>query len=169
MEWALVGCSLCCVQTKYSVLVAYWKSTQSQSQSQNNPPPNPKVQQTRPPDVTVVDSDEEVVEQVVPRKGKPSSKATQARSTAARTRGREKSQPLFLDSDEEVIQEGGDNVPVPKDDILTPGSPPVQPTARPPRRTTRGKKAAAAAVIDDDSDEGGTFKGFRGRKAKPRR
>src|SRR5215471_17223550 len=87
--------------------VAYWKSTQSQSQSQSNAV---KMHlQAQPPDktslgrhrkkATIADSDEEVVGQFAPRKGKPPSKAAQSRTTStsgvttARVRQREKSQP----------------------------------------------------------------------------
>ncbi|OBZ73255.1 hypothetical protein A0H81_07012 [Grifola frondosa] len=134
----------------------------------------------------VADSDDEVLPPV-PTKGKGKDRAlTQVdepmntQATTMQTRSRGKSEPLFVESEDEESRE--DQHPSDKNDdfagdlygdgasqeemILRSAALKTQESTT--RQTKKKKGPAKAAIIDDDSDDGITFKGF-GTKKRTRR
>jgi hypothetical protein len=181
----------------YNSSLAYWKTStsqpqpQTQSQLQNHTLISPRSSiQSRLPlkaqpqsqvlkgkgRTLVVDSDEEVIEQVVNRAGSP--QLAQTRSNPTRSR-KGKTQPLFLDSDgddEEQVQRSNNNGLAPpaaleNDETSTLQSSTSRETQIAPRKSARkpaskAKKAPAVTIVDDDSDDGAAFKGFHGRRTR---
>lgn len=122
----------------------------------------PSRSQGRP--LLLDDSDEEFPTQAARKQG-PKAATTKK---AAANRGKKapvKSQPLFLDDnedDEDVKAEPFDDFSDIEEVAQT--LPSTLPDKRPARRTAASKsKKASAIIVDDDSDED-AFKGFKGRK-----
>jgi hypothetical protein len=174
-----------------SRFLAYWKTRNSQPQTQSQLQNDTFIAplKAQPPTqvlegkgrTLVAESDEEVVQQVVPRKGSRAESLQPVKTrhnTTRSSRGKEKSQPLFLgsDGDEGQIPPSSNNglahpAVLENDETSTLQSSTSLETQIAPRKSTRkpaskAKKAPAITVVDDDSDDGATFKGFRGKRTR---
>jgi hypothetical protein len=126
--------------------------------------------------MVINDSDEEA--KVAPRKGKSkaSSRAGSAlppkRASSRTAKPLAKSQPLFLDSDDEdAIPEDEDKAAASDDDELTlRSSAGTNTRSKATQRTTQAPANIKPAPIlaDDDSDDG-VFKGFKGKTRRTRK
>ncbi|RDB24208.1 Nibrin [Hypsizygus marmoreus] len=175
-------------ENDYGMGAAYWKGGNSQRQSQGDfastqhavqvksEAQTQKFAKAKSQAAVVNDSDSDESE-IVPRKGraKPASSAGSAvptKRTSRSTKSSAKSQPLFVDSDEENsdVRMQNDDIPEDSDEEQTLRSTaPTNTRSRGTQRTTRAPtraKKAAPILVDDDSDDGAVFKGF---KAKQRR
>jgi hypothetical protein len=150
--------------------VAYWKGGDTQNQSQDTEikveDPAQTVVNGRNQALIINDSDEEVI--AAPRRGK--SKAfSRARSAIAappkkpttRSARVDKTNPLFLDSDDEdVIQEEVEaQLAASDDDTQT-----LMSSAGTTRAKALSRKKKPVPILADDDSDDGVFKGFRSKK-----
>ncbi|KAF5378152.1 hypothetical protein D9615_007618 [Tricholomella constricta] len=162
----------------YGMGAGYWKGGKSQAQTQGDFAPiqvksEPSTQKSQAPQVINDSDDEEVV--VVPRKGRAkapsrSGSAVPTKRASTRSKASTKSQPLFMDSDEDDdeiqhINEDNESAPVDSDDDQTLRSTRTRGTQRTTRATS---KKPAPILVDDDSDDGAVFKGFKGKQTRRR-
>ncbi|KAF9466695.1 proline-rich protein [Collybia nuda] len=169
-------------ENDYGMGPAYWKGGNSQPVQRDltmkekngslGREPAPSFAHGKTQAMVMNDSDEEVA----PRKGKnkPRSRAGSAASsnkTSTRNSRLKKSQPLFLDSDDDVgIPEEEDEAVGSDDDVLTLRSN-AGTNVRSKRTThapTRAAKKPVPILVDDDSDDGAVFKGFTGKTRRAR-
>lgn len=192
-------CVCACVCAELTRRSDSWKFKSSQSQSQKVKESNPS-QKAKPPSQSrkevarIKDSDSEVEEEIAPKRMSTQSKTrtqgvTQAkrapsvqptRSTrGTQARSQKKSQPLFVESDEEPELDADNGMGAEHEDTSQPLAGVEEDDESPPAtlrsnarsqasRPSRAAKKKNAPIMLDDSDDDMTFQGFDSGKSSRR-
>ncbi|KAH0580358.1 hypothetical protein H2248_001859 [Termitomyces sp. 'cryptogamus'] len=171
-------------ENDYGMGPGYWKGgksqdrhvdeyglTQTQAAIKNEEPTQTRPSRSQAP--MVIDDSDEDIAPIRRGKSKVSSRATSAvppKRTSARSKAPAKSQPLFLeeDEDEDGVQasNNGGDVPDDSDDEQTLRSTRTRSTQKPPAKAKASTRKAVPILVDDDSDDGAVFKGFKGKRRR---